>query len=1201
MTDAINAGTLEIQLMADVARLRTDVAQGVGIVTRGADQMRQAAMVAQNALGTIGMGLSAAGFAAFVKTAIDTLDALDDLAEKTGIAADQLAVLRYAGEVAGTPLESLAKGVQKLTLNMAAAAGGGKEQAAAFGAINVRVRELDGSLRSSDAVLADVADRFASFRDGPEKAALAVELFGKSGAEMIPLLNRGSAGIAELRSEAQRLGVTIDSEAAAAAGAFNDNLTRLRLSAEATGTTIASALLPTLNDLTAAMLESQEGSGGMASAIGGGLNTVLQAASVLGINVGFVIKGVGREAGAIAAQMAALARLDIDGFTAISDAVKEDGARARRELDDLERRILGLPIVGAGRGTAADPRALGAVPSIGEQTRGWKPAGPAPDKKDDSNKTGAPKESDYDRLIKKINTDLTRALADAEGAQRGYTRAQVEFLALAASPEWGTFTALQRANIAAKFEQRIATEQLRASEDAALKAAVSAAEARQSAAQKEADSIAQVMAAQQAAYSASLASVNDRLQQLQDEEAAARLMAGTNLSLAEAVEMVAQARLREKQAGFVEGSEGYLAIERELEARRKLLAAISSSETRKASEKSAQEAKDAWQRATDQIGQSLTDALMTGGKSGAEYIESLFRTMVLRPVVQYGVNSLMSAIGLGGPAQPGGLGGLGLLGTVGNVGGLGNVISGVGDIASMAGLGSLLSSSAAYGAAIGTTAVGAGSQAAMLASQTGVFGASGTAATASAAGGLGGALVTAAPYLAALAVVSSLFKDDSGTYHTGAGSTYSAAGGLAAPTVGADGWMAGLPGMASTVYSADTAATTDTLVKSIVGVLDATALTFGKTAGYTAATAFADDTSKDGAWGALTISKMGEAVVDWADGQTSRWAPKEFADGQAGQAQYTAAVAASVRDTLTAMDLPGWAAAQLDALGKAPTLEALSGALTQIQATQDALQRLSGVMPQLAGLTDATTTSLLGLMGGTNGLLAMEDQYYQRFHSEQERMDTLAAQLTGTLDSLGLAMPEGIKEFRALVEAQDLSTAAGVANYATLIKSQDAFYTLDQYAAKQAESTLAAAAAAAKQADALDKVTKSTHDIIAALQEQSRANASSLFDYQRAFARARLDIGAASGATATAAAAPTLFETAATSAAVLTPTTSSSTAAADTSAATVAAVNALRSDFKAQVDGLRAEVRAVVASSAETARTLDRVSRGTNSVYTTAA
>lgn len=77
-----------------------------------------------------------------------------------------------------------------------------------------------------------------------------------------------------------------------------------------------------------------------ASILANAFVTAVEALQVFGANVKFVFQGVGREIGAIAAQIAALARLDITGFRAISDAVKEDGVRARAELDALERRIL---------------------------------------------------------------------------------------------------------------------------------------------------------------------------------------------------------------------------------------------------------------------------------------------------------------------------------------------------------------------------------------------------------------------------------------------------------------------------------------------------------------------------------------------------------------------------------------------------------------------------------------------------------------------------------------------------------------------------------------------------------------------------------------------------------------------------------------------------------------------------------------------
>lgn len=70
--------------------------------------------------------------------------------------------------------------------------------------------------------------------------------------------------------------------------------------------------------------------------------TVDQTIKVLIANLKFVFEGIGREIGGIAAQIAALARIDLDGFRVISDAMRDDAERARRELDAYERRVMNV-------------------------------------------------------------------------------------------------------------------------------------------------------------------------------------------------------------------------------------------------------------------------------------------------------------------------------------------------------------------------------------------------------------------------------------------------------------------------------------------------------------------------------------------------------------------------------------------------------------------------------------------------------------------------------------------------------------------------------------------------------------------------------------------------------------------------------------------------------------------------------------------
>lgn len=355
------------------------------------------------AFGVLGGAVAGALSVQALRGSVDMLDQLDDLAEKTGIATEALSALRYAGEVVGTPIEALATGIRKLSVNMAAAAGGGKEQAAAFQAIGVSFKNLDGTLRGSDKVLGDIADKFATFRDGPEKAALAIELFGKSGADMIPLLNKGSAGMEELRTEAERLGVVFSGGLAAQAADFNDNLKKIQLSGQAFATAVAGELLPSLNELASVFLETKDGSKSLAQILGTGLKTGLEAVVVLAADVSFVLKGIGREIGAIAAQAVALASLDIKGFNAISEAVKDDAKRARKELDDFKARLLGIGT------TFKDPRILGSVGTIAQQAQELLGAVPVIKKLG-----GAAKESadELQKLLDKINGKATGVDAD---------------------------------------------------------------------------------------------------------------------------------------------------------------------------------------------------------------------------------------------------------------------------------------------------------------------------------------------------------------------------------------------------------------------------------------------------------------------------------------------------------------------------------------------------------------------------------------------------------------------------------------------------------------------------------------------------------------------------------------------------------------------------------------------------------------------
>jgi hypothetical protein len=153
---------------------------------------------------------TAAGLTAMVVHTADTGKEFFLLAQQTGMTTDGLQELAYAASRVGMSTEGTATGLIHLTRHMAAAKDGNEEAAKAFAKTGVKTVDATGHLRDAGDVLEDLAEHFSKMPDGADKTALSMHLFGKSGAEMIPLLNRGRDGIDALRASARDLGIVLD-------------------------------------------------------------------------------------------------------------------------------------------------------------------------------------------------------------------------------------------------------------------------------------------------------------------------------------------------------------------------------------------------------------------------------------------------------------------------------------------------------------------------------------------------------------------------------------------------------------------------------------------------------------------------------------------------------------------------------------------------------------------------------------------------------------------------------------------------------------------------------------------------------------------------------------------------------------------------------------------------------------------------------
>ena len=210
MTQSV-IGALRVTLGLDSAQFLRGTRQAESFMQRLGRRMRNVG-AAMSAVGT--------GLALAVRGQLNAADDAIKAAQTIGMSVEQYTRLAHAADLSGVSLEQFQTGVQRMSRVMA-------DTPDVIENLGIALHDAEGNMRSTDDVLLDVADVLAGMPDGAEKTALAMELLGRSGANMIPLLNGGRDAIQDMMNEADRLGLTISRETAQAAEQFNDNLTRL--------------------------------------------------------------------------------------------------------------------------------------------------------------------------------------------------------------------------------------------------------------------------------------------------------------------------------------------------------------------------------------------------------------------------------------------------------------------------------------------------------------------------------------------------------------------------------------------------------------------------------------------------------------------------------------------------------------------------------------------------------------------------------------------------------------------------------------------------------------------------------------------------------------------------------------------------------------------------------------------------------------
>lgn len=1002
--------------------------------------------------------------------AVARADAVDNLAQRLGIARGELQELSHVAMLSDTSLEGLGAGAKKLSVLMAEAAGGSEEAQKKLKSIGVSAVDANGKLRSSSAVMADIADKFEGMEDGAGKTALAMAIFGKSGTDLIPMLNGGGAAIREASEEARAFGLVMSDEGVAAAAAFGDGMDKLSSIVDGVFTQIADSTLPVMASFLETMVESASTTDSMSAAAqrlnkdGTIRDWAIGAAKVLGFvmdagqGVYRVFEIIGKTMGAAAAQAALVLSGDFR-------AAAEVGRAWASDIDDILNREL--------FSTKLNAKLAEIGKTVKDAQEGGKTSAPilASGGKDKDKE----KLSDYQKMTAAINDRLTSIAAEST-AEKTQTETQKAAIKILSQLRDGTakLTDEEKRGLATSLETMLLADQANEKRKEEAKEREKLVEGRKS-----------------------------EIEALNKTVEAAEAEVENFGKLPSAITATTIAKLESAKASIKltdETKDEIAHLDKLIEANTRLRDAQSSKERMDKEKEVADQAAKDWQATADKIEETLTDALMRGFENGKGFGENLrdtlvnmFKTMVLRPIIQGVVQNGTNAIfGGGGGGQSGSTSGINTLSNIasfigkaykgyqdgGITGAFSSVFSG--------GAGSLGSSIGGYVSSLGN-AMGSSSISA-FGSGMGMSGAqAGQAAAAYNSAGMtstGSAISSGASWGAAANVVGMAYAGNVAGKALSNG--FSAFGGSGNSTVNAGTAIGAVVGSIVPVIGTALGALVGGLIGGAVnrmfGHKPKEVTAFGVQGNFTGET-FADGQSwqnwkQKGGWFRSDKSGTEMGVIDAELAKTLgegfkavKTSTKDFAETLGLDAASVTNYSKSIKLTLTKDEAANTkllteqftAIANEMAAGLIPNLAEFAkegedagttlGRLAATTKTVNEWFRLMGKDAAAAfgasGLAAAKAKQrIIDLAGGVDNFVAQSSFFADNFLSDAERMAPLIESVNKTMTDLGQGSVKTKEQFASLVKGIDLSTEAGQNLYASLMSLAPAFLQVANYSAE---------------------------------------------------------------------------------------------------------------------------------------------------------
>ncbi|AWL04287.1 DUF4214 domain-containing protein [Massilia oculi] len=1018
--------------------------------TDALETVSQAGGVIGGVLGAVGASLSIAAFTGWIKGAIDATDAASDLSQRIGVAVEDLAGLELAFQMGGMEASALEGAMTKLSKQIV-------DNGDAFAKLGISSKNLDGSFKSNKDMLYELADEFAGMEEGVQKVALAQEVFGKSGAAMLPLLNGGSEGLREMDAMARQLGLSLSEEAVEQAGSFNDTLDLLMLGTQGVARGVAAELLPTLSTLAGQFLKTAT-QGDTLRNTAQFLASGLKLLYTVGVGIVEVFSTVGKTLGAGAAQLVAFIQGD---FKMAAEIGRQWQADIGKSWSDTASSIA------AAWGASGDASVEEMAAIVRHGTVLGKSA------------------AEIAAETKKLNQEQqaqAKLLAELSGLSGTFSQ---EWEALSKAYANGTISVDQLTKAQADLLAK--QPAIKAANDAAAKAA----------------------ADEKKLLDEATAAVDRDIDGIVKQTDALELKIRTYGMLPEAITDVQIAELEAAKQSLALSDAGVADIQRRIDALKGLRNAQAAATVHDAEIEAVKKLADEGKRMAETIESSLTDALLRGFENGKGFAENLvdtlknmFNTLVLRPVIQ-GVlqpvsgtlnglgQSVLNQFGLGAAPGAAGAGSGGIGSTISSVKGIYDAMQGgfaaLGD--TVAGFAQNIMSSMGYtplasqglatagGQALTPVAQGLGTAAGIAGGVVGgVMGGRAISNGFSALGGSGNSTVNAGAAIgAAVGTIVGPLGTALGSLVGGllGGAVNRMFGHKPKEVVGSN--LAGTLGESgfdgkviqewkqkggwfrsdkSGFDRVDVAPEMDQALSDAYGVMKVTTRAFAEALG-------ADATSIASRTDALNI----------AIGKTD-------AETQANITAYFEGLANTMATDL----IPELVNFQLKGEAASATLQRLA---TNYAVVDDALTGIGMAFGQVGIASLGARERLLEAAGGLDSFSANTAYFHQNFLTQGERNAPVLKLVTEQLAALGYVDVDTREEFKNIVLGLDLATEAGAKQFSALMNLQAGFAqlypTTESLTAAIREQEAAAARTAEEQRRAAEETRQAALSVAAGL------------------------------------------------------------------------------------------------------------------------